>query len=225
MSGADTASAGRLRLDEGTPALPAPVMDSSDEFDIDPAALTGQESIDWTTLRPPCAQRWMPRAASPRRRSYSVSCTSHAVVMSSAYGRCLPTMAMSTTARGSRCGHTPAVACARSPSVPGIQGGHPSPSAARAPPAAAEPAVRHHGRCRRCLTPASPHLNGCSTISFAGIALSAVPEPVKLDPTELFAGAADTTVGSHLGSGEERPRFDGDTSELPVKCAGLFRNW
>jgi hypothetical protein len=99
MSGADTASAGRLRLDEGTPALPAPVMDSSDEFDIDPAALTGQESIDWTTLRPPCAQRWMPRAASPRRRSYSVSCTSHAVVMSSAYGRWLPTMAMSTTAR------------------------------------------------------------------------------------------------------------------------------
>jgi hypothetical protein len=51
MSGADTASVGRLRLDEGTATPPDPVTDSADEFEIDPTALTGRESIDWTALR------------------------------------------------------------------------------------------------------------------------------------------------------------------------------
>ncbi|MFC5752587.1 DUF3375 domain-containing protein [Actinomadura rugatobispora] len=51
MSGADTSSVGRLRLDEGSPAAPDPVIDSGDEFDIDPAALAGRESIDWLALR------------------------------------------------------------------------------------------------------------------------------------------------------------------------------
>lgn len=51
MSGLASESAGRLRLDEGTAAVPDPVTDSSDEFAIDPAALAGRESIDWETLR------------------------------------------------------------------------------------------------------------------------------------------------------------------------------
>ena len=50
-TGVDTASVGRLRLDEGIATLPDPVTDSSDEFDIDPAALAGRESIDWAALR------------------------------------------------------------------------------------------------------------------------------------------------------------------------------
>jgi hypothetical protein len=40
MSAVVTASVGRLRLDEGTAALPDPITDSSEEFTIDPAALT-----------------------------------------------------------------------------------------------------------------------------------------------------------------------------------------
>jgi hypothetical protein len=51
MSGLASQSAGRLRLDEGTTAVPDPVTDSSDEFVIDPMALAGRESIDWEALR------------------------------------------------------------------------------------------------------------------------------------------------------------------------------
>jgi hypothetical protein len=51
MSGVVTRSVGRLRLDEGNAALPDPVTDSSGEFTINPAALVGQESIDWAALR------------------------------------------------------------------------------------------------------------------------------------------------------------------------------
>ena len=51
VGGADATSVGRLRLDQGTAVLPDPVTDSSDEFDIDPAALAGRESIDWTALQ------------------------------------------------------------------------------------------------------------------------------------------------------------------------------
>lgn len=51
MSGVSTRSVGRLRLHPGTPALPDPVSDSSDEFVIDPTTLAGRESINWTVLR------------------------------------------------------------------------------------------------------------------------------------------------------------------------------
>jgi hypothetical protein len=51
MSGADTTSVGRLRLDEGTATQPDAVTDSGDEFTIDPTALAGRESIDWAALR------------------------------------------------------------------------------------------------------------------------------------------------------------------------------
>jgi hypothetical protein len=51
MSGLASQSVGRLRLDEGTAAVPDPVTDSSGEFAIDPAALAGRESIDWEALR------------------------------------------------------------------------------------------------------------------------------------------------------------------------------
>jgi hypothetical protein len=51
LSGVVTTSVGRLRLDDGDASLPDPVTDSSREFTINPAALAGQESIDWTALR------------------------------------------------------------------------------------------------------------------------------------------------------------------------------
>lgn len=51
MSGVETASVGRLRVHEGIAELPDPVTDSTHEFDIDPAALAGRESIDWVLLR------------------------------------------------------------------------------------------------------------------------------------------------------------------------------
>lgn len=51
MSGVDTESVGRLRLDPGTAATPDPVTNTSGEFDIDPARLAGAESIDWRALR------------------------------------------------------------------------------------------------------------------------------------------------------------------------------
>lgn len=51
MSGLASQSAGRLRLDEGTTAVPDPVTDSSNEFAIDPTALASRESIDWEALR------------------------------------------------------------------------------------------------------------------------------------------------------------------------------
>jgi len=51
LSGVVTASAGRLRLDDGMSAPPEPVTDSSGEFLIDPAALAGREAIDWVALR------------------------------------------------------------------------------------------------------------------------------------------------------------------------------
>ncbi len=51
MSGLDTSSVGRLRLDTGTLMLADPVFDSGDEFDIDPASLAGREAIDWVALR------------------------------------------------------------------------------------------------------------------------------------------------------------------------------
>ncbi|MGW0443804.1 DUF3375 family protein [Streptosporangium sandarakinum] len=51
MSAAASASVGRLRLDEGSAALPDPVIDTGTEFTIDPAGLAGRESIDWVALR------------------------------------------------------------------------------------------------------------------------------------------------------------------------------
>lgn len=51
MSGLASESVGRLRLDEGTVAVPDPLAGSDDEFTIDPAALVGRESIDWEALR------------------------------------------------------------------------------------------------------------------------------------------------------------------------------
>lgn len=51
MSGVNARSVGRLRPHPGTPLLPDPVSDSSDEFAIDPTALAGRESINWTALR------------------------------------------------------------------------------------------------------------------------------------------------------------------------------
>lgn len=51
MSGVNARSVGRLRLHPGTPLVPDPVSDSSDEFAIDPSALAGRESINWTALR------------------------------------------------------------------------------------------------------------------------------------------------------------------------------
>jgi hypothetical protein len=51
MSGVDAASVGRLRPHPGTTVLPDLVRDSSDEFAIDPTALAGRESINWSALR------------------------------------------------------------------------------------------------------------------------------------------------------------------------------
>ncbi len=51
LSGMVSASVGRLRLDDGMREPPEPVTDSSEEFTIDPAALAGQEAIDWVALR------------------------------------------------------------------------------------------------------------------------------------------------------------------------------
>jgi hypothetical protein len=39
-----------------------------------------------------------------------------------------------------------------------------------------------------------------------------------LDVAEVFAEGADVVVGSHIDSGARRPRFDGDTSELPEEA-------
>jgi hypothetical protein len=44
----------------------------------------------------------------------------------------------------------------------------------------------------------------------------------SLDPSEVFAGTADTAVGSQLAVSERTSRFDGDTSELaPEVCWAL----
>ena len=51
MSGVNARSVGRLRLHPGTPLLADPVVDSGDEFDIDPTALAGREAINWGALR------------------------------------------------------------------------------------------------------------------------------------------------------------------------------
>jgi len=51
MSGVDTHSVGRLRLDQGMTTKPAAVQDTSAEFAIDPAEMVGRESIDWNALR------------------------------------------------------------------------------------------------------------------------------------------------------------------------------
>ncbi|WP_433194592.1 DUF3375 family protein [Nocardia sp. CA-107356] len=51
MSGVDTTSVGRLRLDQGTATIPAAVENTSAEFAIDPTMMVGRESIDWTALR------------------------------------------------------------------------------------------------------------------------------------------------------------------------------
>jgi hypothetical protein len=50
MSGVDTSSVGRLRLHEGPPERPDPLVDDAG-FAIDPASLIGTESIDWAALR------------------------------------------------------------------------------------------------------------------------------------------------------------------------------
>lgn len=51
MSGVNAESVGRLRLDPGTATTPEPVVDTSDEFPVDPAGLAGLECIDWDGLR------------------------------------------------------------------------------------------------------------------------------------------------------------------------------
>jgi hypothetical protein len=48
-SGVDTSSVGRLRLHEGPPERPDPLVDDAG-FAIDPATLIGAESIDWAAL-------------------------------------------------------------------------------------------------------------------------------------------------------------------------------
>ncbi|MEV0056163.1 DUF3375 family protein [Saccharopolyspora shandongensis] len=50
MSGVETASVGRLRLDEGTSDTPAPLITEPDP-PVDMAALLGRESIHWAALR------------------------------------------------------------------------------------------------------------------------------------------------------------------------------
>ncbi|MGD9526123.1 DUF3375 family protein [Pseudonocardia sp.] len=50
MSGVDTASVGRLRLDEGRAGTPDPLVTTPDP-PLDLAALVGRESIDWAVLR------------------------------------------------------------------------------------------------------------------------------------------------------------------------------
>jgi hypothetical protein len=44
------------------------------------------------------------------------------------------------------------------------------------------------------------------------------PATVTLDPADLFADAGDALAGSHVDSGQRRPRFDGDTSQLPAEA-------
>lgn len=51
VSGVDTQSVGRLRLDQGTASLPDALADSGEEFDIDPAGLSSASAIDWAALR------------------------------------------------------------------------------------------------------------------------------------------------------------------------------
>ncbi|MGW6930768.1 DUF3375 family protein [Lentzea sp. NPDC054927] len=51
MSGVETRSVGRLRLDQGMGTAPDAVMDTTNEFDIDLASLGGREAIDWSALR------------------------------------------------------------------------------------------------------------------------------------------------------------------------------
>ncbi|ONI88003.1 hypothetical protein ALI22I_19855 [Saccharothrix sp. ALI-22-I] len=51
MSGVDARSVGRLRLDQGLDVVPDEVVDTTNEFDIDPASHAGRESIDWAALR------------------------------------------------------------------------------------------------------------------------------------------------------------------------------
>jgi DNA-binding MarR family transcriptional regulator len=51
MSGLDAHSVGRLRLDQGTGRVPDLISDTTNEFDIDPSAIAGHESIDWAALR------------------------------------------------------------------------------------------------------------------------------------------------------------------------------
>jgi hypothetical protein len=50
MGAALCASVGRLRLDEGTATAVDSLAEDGDEFEIDPAALAGRESIDWLAL-------------------------------------------------------------------------------------------------------------------------------------------------------------------------------
>ncbi|WP_298176984.1 DUF3375 family protein [Saccharomonospora sp.] len=49
ISGVSTTSVGRLRLHDGTSDTPDPLDDTAD-FPIDPAAVVGQESLDWVAL-------------------------------------------------------------------------------------------------------------------------------------------------------------------------------
>ncbi|HET9875455.1 MAG TPA: DUF3375 family protein [Mycobacterium sp.] len=51
LSGANARSVGRLRLHPGSATRPDPVVDSSNEFEINAASLAGHESIDWAALR------------------------------------------------------------------------------------------------------------------------------------------------------------------------------
>jgi hypothetical protein len=44
---------------------------------------------------------------------------------------------------------------------------------------------------------------------------AAQARPATADIEELFDQTADTSVGSHIDTGGHRPRFDGDTSQLP----------
>jgi hypothetical protein len=46
---------------------------------------------------------------------------------------------------------------------------------------------------------------------------TAAADPM-LDAAEVFADDADVAIGSHIDSGAQRPRFDGDTSELPPEA-------
>jgi Protein of unknown function (DUF3375) len=51
LSGVNARSVGRLRLHPGSATRPEPVVDSSNEFEINAASLAGRESIDWAVLR------------------------------------------------------------------------------------------------------------------------------------------------------------------------------
>jgi hypothetical protein len=226
LAGIVTMSVGRLRLDEGTAGLPDPVTNSSEEFIIDPAALAGQESIDWAALRAAVHEALeahggfatLPEVLAQLREPRAGDVIG-IWALATRHGEVDETSRETVRARTSR--------GLRELTVPYLVFGDqlPDPIAAAhrcrpSPPAAGQPARPHRSRHGRAASMRDSTPPSFEDVFGDGLFPAMEPASPQLSPADMEEAFArdGMQAGGHLGIQAHPPRFDGDSSRLPPEA-------